>query len=363
MIIFRSVDVIMMKSTKSFLSSLLGSVKILPTKKVENQNPAKIELTPAMLYCKTHSLRKIKGYCNDCKKFFCKECMEEHIEHNAEKLKNFCEKRKNDILNQVTTWDLAVQLEERRGAMIGRSDILAREHNDAIRRITITENKDTMYNKELEYLDGIFQYLLNVEEKASTITLKSGCEEALKHLDLTDKIREEFETMSKDIESTRARAKELERELQELTESVNTLTYLKGENGKYEFNDNKWAAFLLLNEMTSLFKTNYCINTTVDNFIAFPFVEMALDIDGVLKQNFVDVGKEVKVSEPIKVEKGLMGGDWICASLSHQGILAVYVHNPSVVQFTDLKTNRQVKIDVEDYSLVGFYDNMILLLT
>lgn len=48
--------------------------------------------------------------------------------------------------------------------------------------------------------------------------------------------------------------------------------------------------------------------------------------------------------------------------LSHQGILAIYPDG-NTVQFTNLNTNRQVEMEVESYSLAGFYDNVILLIT
>ena len=86
------------------------------------------------------------------------------------------------------------------------------------------------------------------------------------------------------------------------------------------------------------------------------------DIDSVMKKELVDVGQGVKMTEPIKVERGLITGNLIYASLSHQGILAICV-NENTLQFTDLNTNKQVGITVESYSLLGLYDDMMLLLT
>ena len=108
------------------------------------------------------------------------------------------------------------------------------------------------------------------------------------------------------------------------------------------------------------FKEKACINCPVDCYCACDGVDILFDIDSVLVQSLIDVGQGVAMSEPLKVEKGLMTGDNIYASLSHQGILAVCNNGP--VQFIDLNTNREEYLAFGLYTLVGFYDSMILLL-
>ena len=88
------------------------------------------------------------------------------------------------------------------------------------------------------------------------------------------------------------------------------------------------------------------------------------DIDGVMEKKLVDVGEGMRISEPVKVDKGLKTGGGIYASPSHQGILAIYAYKDNYsVQFTNLNTNRQVEIEVETDSIIGFYDDNVLLLT
>ena len=85
------------------------------------------------------------------------------------------------------------------------------------------------------------------------------------------------------------------------------------------------------------------------------------DIDSVMRKELIDMGEGVRMSEPVKVERELLTGSNTCASLSHDGVLAVYADR--AIQFTDLSTDKQVKMSADNYSLVGFYDSNALLLT
>ena len=113
------------------------------------------------------------------------------------------------------------------------------------------------------------------------------------------------------------------------------------------------------------FKEKAWINCPIDRYCACDSADMLFDVDSVMRKKLVNVGQDVKITEPIKVEKGLITGDYIRASLSHQGILAVCAYSDSnhIIQFTNLNTNKQVKMRVEDISIIAFYDNMSLLLT
>ena len=108
-----------------------------------------------------------------------------------------------------------------------------------------------------------------------------------------------------------------------------------------------------------------CTNSPVDTYCACENSSFLFDIDEVMEKKLVDVGEGVGISEPVKVERGLIEGYGIFASLSHQGILAICAVNnaSSSVQFTNLNTNRQVEMEVEDDSVPGFYNNKMLLLT
>ena len=118
---------------------------------------------------------------------------------------------------------------------------------------------------------------------------------------------------------------------------------------------------LFISGRKGFFKERTCINCSIDEFCACDGADVLFDLDRVMRKELVDVGQGVKMTEPIEVKKGLMTGNCIYASLSHNGIIAIGV-NWNTVQLTDLNTNRQVEMNVERYSLVGFYDTMLLLL-
>ena len=109
------------------------------------------------------------------------------------------------------------------------------------------------------------------------------------------------------------------------------------------------------------FAGRVCINCPVDTYCACENASFLFDVDGVMRKKLVDVGEGVRISEPVVVVRGLVAGNDILASLSHQGVLAIY--DSWSVQFTNLNSNRQVKMEVEGESLADFYDNKVLLLT
>ena len=108
-----------------------------------------------------------------------------------------------------------------------------------------------------------------------------------------------------------------------------------------------------------------CVNCPVDRFCACDDADVLFDVWEVMGQRLVDVGEGIRVSEPVTVERGLRCEKGIFyASLSHRGVLAIYSYSgKSIIQFTDLHTDRQVELDVENTSLVGFYDDNMILLT
>ena len=124
----------------------------------------------------------------------------------------------------------------------------------------------------------------------------------------------------------------------------------------------EYCVALFIAGIEEFFREKACIDCPIDEYCACDDADMLFDVDAVMKQKLINVGEGVKMTQPIKVEKELITGDWICASLSHQGILAIYV-DCNIIQFTNLNTNKQVEMRVEDWSNVGFYDSMVLLLT
>lgn len=82
-----------------------------------------------------------------------------------------------------------------------------------------------------------------------------------------------------------------------------------------------------------------------------------------MKKDLVNFDK-LKISQPLKVKKKFFSGDYIRVSLSHEGILAIAAHDKKYkIQFTNLATDKQADIEVENGSHAAFYDHKVLLLT
>ena len=112
------------------------------------------------------------------------------------------------------------------------------------------------------------------------------------------------------------------------------------------------------------FVTPCCIDCPVEAYCAFPAADFVLDVDAVLGKPLVEIGAGIKVSEPVEVDRSLRTGSFVSASLSHEGVLATYVYDDThLVQLTDFVENRQVDIEVEGRTTVGFYDDVVLFIT
>ena len=200
-------------------------------------------------------MKDIQGYCNDCGKLFCKECMVDHTGHTTVKIEDYCERKK------ISEYELTAQLEEERKRMV----------------------------------------------------------------EITTKLQGSME--------------------------YNVALFIAGREG--------------------FFREKTCINCSVDEYCACDGADILFDIDSVMRKELIDVGQGVRMTEPVKVEKRLLTGDRIFASLSHNGILAICIkesssdwfNNERTIQFTDLYNYKQIDVKVENDSLASFYDNMLLLLT
>lgn len=106
------------------------------------------------------------------------------------------------------------------------------------------------------------------------------------------------------------------------------------------------------------------INCPVSEFCACDGADKLFNVDAVLGRELVDIGEGILVSKPVKVERALRaGGDYVFASLSHNGILAIHSYREYYfVQFTNLNSDEQVELKVRSEILVGFYDDMAILL-
>ena len=119
---------------------------------------------------------------------------------------------------------------------------------------------------------------------------------------------------------------------------------------------------LFISGRRGFFRESACINCPVDEYCVCDDANVLFDVNSVMRKKLINVGEGVTMSESLKMDKGLLTGDDIFASLSHKGILAIYA-DCKVIQFTDLNNGRQVKMKVENTTRTSFYDSIILLLT
>lgn len=226
------------------------------------------------------------------------------------------------------------------------------------------KNKEENYSLELTRLEAVNKYLLGLEEEASTVTLKDACIKSLKYFNLEERIKKEFETLETCIENGKREVEKMKNKIRKLKVEVKMFNSLR-ENGEYDFDEEKWRTFVLLNEKVSLFKTEHCVNI-IDEFKSFPFVKKVFYVREMMWKEFTSLGENMMISDSIRIDRDLPTGSFIYASISHQGIFGICVSRfigGIITQFIDLNSGKEVKVKVEKDSLAGYYDNKILLLT
>lgn len=135
---------------------------------------------------------------------------------------------------------------------------------------------------------------------------------------------------------------------------------------------------LFLAGREGFYRENAYLNCRVDVFCACEGANSLFNVDEVMGQRLVSVGEGIRISEPVGVPRGLRcEGKYFYASISHNGVVAIYSATGDIlfhyeykegdgmnmVQFTDMNADRQVELEVESVSLVGFYDDRLILLT
>ena len=110
-----------------------------------------------MRCCKAHPEEEIVAFCNNCGVFFCKKCMEVHVDHSTESLREFCWRKKNGVLDETFIKKLVTQLRERRGKMNKEIIDSDKEQRGVKQQLSSNENineegKDVVHEGELAYL-------------------------------------------------------------------------------------------------------------------------------------------------------------------------------------------------------------------
>ena len=135
-------------------------------------------------YCNEHPGKEVRAFCKSCGVFFCEECVMEHIEHNTESLKEFCEREKKNVLGRISLKELVTRLGRRRNEKLKKRNCLIKELKDIEKRLSFREGitgegMDVVLERELIYLESVSMFLAEMEEKVSTIVFKEACEKVL----------------------------------------------------------------------------------------------------------------------------------------------------------------------------------------
>ena len=82
---------------------------------------------------------------------------------------------------------------------------------------------------------------------------------------------------------------------------------------------------LFVSNRKDFFREEACIGCLIAYYCACDDVDTLFDVGTVMKQRLIDVGEGVKMSEPVKVERELLGGFRASVFISHKGMLAICV--------------------------------------
>ena len=221
-------------------------------------------------------------------------------------------------------------------------------------------NREEELGAEIDLLHVIGMNIIQFEEKANSTTLKNACEKALGAFNVEEDILNEYKVLDSVLSEFEGTKKCMKENINRIKVDISMLKYLE-EAFKLEiFDENSSLVYYFLNEIKN-FDCSYHINTSIENFRAFPLVEKIFHIERKDSKCLCD---KITILSQVDAGLGLRKGNNMFVSLSHQGILAIFSkEGKNVVQFTDLNIAKQVEIEVENTSLVGFYDDKAIFLT
>lgn len=112
------------------------------------------------------------------------------------------------------------------------------------------------------------------------------------------------------------------------------------------------------------FANKYHINCNVLDYCAYPNADLFEGVKEAMQEKLIHIGKGISVSTPVIIKKKLRKGLYIHATLSHEGVLAIcsLMGNQHEIELTDLRTNNQCLIPVEEASSAAFYDDKIIVI-
>ena len=222
-----------------------------------------------------------------------------------------------------------------------------------------------LLDDELSMVEDVIIYLMKIGEKAKTFCLKNACENAQGLFNIATNIKQEFHNLKETIRNTHEKLVKLKEKRDKIYITGLYLENVKSaiERKTYDFGE-KMSLLMLMEK--NVINLGNGADLSVGSFKAFDGVEDVFDINSVMERRLVKVGPKVKMSEPITVDIEIeKQGGFIRASLSHNGVLAVYSlrGRKKALELVDLVHQKRADVEVEKTTLAGFYDDKILLLT
>lgn len=308
-------------------------------------------------------------YCITCGRIFCERCKEckEHEILPIEKLidRNNVKNLKNRI--KIYAKAAPTLLEVKNGAL----EKLEKKVENLNEMIEAEENniKKARKNESEDYelASEIISYIREMKEKAHTKVLQGACKKSIDMFDIEDEIQEEISSYMGELYLMENKIKKYKLKIREITLEKLWLTNLLFSEKQNVVNEKTSLSFALILEK-DLFRDVglelYKTNCSVTEFRSFSGSHEFCRSPEMNDNKLIDLGNGVKISPIVPLENTLKGGSDAIASISHEGIMAVYTGNGGcVVQFSDLSSSDQFSITVENESKVGFYDDKIVLLT
>lgn len=114
----------------------------------------------------------------------------------------------------------------------------------------------------------------------------------------------------------------------------------------------------------TFFHSKACVNCSVERYCAFEGADVLQGIDDIMRTKLVRIMPNVLISTPYIIDRPLRRGDYIMATVSHKGVLAIFSEMDGYgVEFYDFTNDHVSDIKVETYTKVGFYDDKLIMIT
>eukprot|EP00766_Chilomastix_caulleryi_P005850 gnl/Chilomastix_caulleri/7562.p1 GENE.gnl/Chilomastix_caulleri/7562~~gnl/Chilomastix_caulleri/7562.p1 ORF type:complete len:122 (+),score=16.74 gnl/Chilomastix_caulleri/7562:13-378(+) len=120
-------------------------------------------------------------------------------------------------------------------------------------------------------------------------------------------------------------------------------------------NTNKIISFAVLKD--NFFALEAKIDCPVDEYVSSINIDKHFNVYDMESIDLIDIECGIKISKLVGIRQKLASGNHMTGSISTCGVLAVCAGNGSkyIIQLTNLNRDIQVGIEVDCFTIVGFY--------